>query len=1300
MKRPKIKGAARIALLYAVAGSVWILLSDRLIAGLVSNPERLTWLQTYKGWGFVLITAVLLFVERRWSEAALRTSRARFSSVVQAVPSVILWLSPNGEILEFNQEAERIYGRRREEVLGQNYFDLFLTEDIREIVKENQQRVVAGRQIRGFENPVKAANGEERILTWNAAPLLDDRGQPMGTIAVGHDITERKRAKQALEESEARYKELFDNINSGVAVYEARDNGQNFIFKDFNKSAEKIDAIKKEAVIGRSVVELFPGIKEIGLFDVFQRVWETGQPERHPITFYRDERAAGWRENYVYKLPSGEVVAVYDDISQRKQAERQLRYQADLLQNVSDAVIATNMNFTILSWNKAAEKIYGWTAAEAMGQDIRHLLLTLYPDDNRQEVLAQLRQEGFWQGEIIQTGKDGTPINIFASASLLKDRTGNPTGFVAVNRDITERKQAEEALRESERILNATGKLGKIGGWEHDLVTGKAVWTEALYDIIEIPYDREPPGVDEHLSYYSPRDRKVLMQAYNRAVKNGVPFDLELQAYTATKKPIWCRAQGEPVYENGKCVAIRGIFQDITERKQVEESLQRYTKQLEALHQIALKLAAKLDLDTLLSSIVSQAMQLVRSSGGGFFLYRPERDVLEWSVAIGSNHPPQGTVLHRGEGLSGRVWETGQPLIVDDYQQWEGHAAIYADYSWQSVVGVPVRQGEEFLGVLVVLDDKPGAFSSNDAELLNLLAPQAAIAIYNARLFEAEQRARQVAETLREATTALASTLQLQQVLDNILTYLERVVSYDSSTVMLIEGEHLRTVAGRGYPDSVEVTGHLFPLKDAYASRSGQLDQPVYLNDVQDEPQFILYQPGPDYIRGWLCVPLIVRGQPMGYLTLDSRQVGAYGEKEVELAQVFANQAAIAIHNARLFESERQQRLNAETLRQVTTTLASKTETEAVLDEILNQVKRIVPYQTANIALLKDDALRTVRWQGYDRFGSEQFMSELEQPLANYPMDVELVQTGQPVLIQDTHQEPSWVILDETDWIRAFLAVPIRLGERVLAELRLDSPTPGEFSLEDAERLRPLADAAAIALENARLLEAERAAQEQLRNLAEYLQTAREEERTQIAREVHDEFGQALTALKMDVAWLTKRLPPQETKLIEKTESMSTLVDGTMQMVRRIATELRPGMLDDLGLLATMEWQAQEFTERTGIVCELKLTEQDLGLERDLATALFRIFQEILTNIMRHASATRVEVNLESSPDELRLIIRDNGQGITPRQIDNLDSLGLLGMRERARAWDGSVTFQGKRGQGTTVTIRIPQPAVKEAQDD
>ena len=213
---------------------------------------------------------------------------------------------------------------------------------------------------------------------------------------------------------------------------------------------------------------------------------------------------------------------------------------------------------------------------------------------------------------------------------------------------------------------------------------------------------------------------------------------------------------------------------------------------------------------------------------------------------------------------------------------------------------------------------------------------------------------------------------------------------------------------------------------------------------------------------------------------------------------------------------------------------------------------------------------------------------------------------------------------------------------------------------------------------------------EQLRELSARLQSVREEERTRIAREIHDELGQALTGLKMDVAWLHKHLDQQQQPaLVEKTRAMSDLTDIIIQTVRRIATELRPGILD-LSLVATIEWQLQEFQTRSGIEGKLISAPEETTLDIDGATTVFRIFQEILTNVARHAQATQIEVSIEESATILTLQVRDNGRGITNSEIQSPKSIGLLGMQERARLQGGGVQFQGTAGQGTTVTILLP----------
>ena len=216
---------------------------------------------------------------------------------------------------------------------------------------------------------------------------------------------------------------------------------------------------------------------------------------------------------------------------------------------------------------------------------------------------------------------------------------------------------------------------------------------------------------------------------------------------------------------------------------------------------------------------------------------------------------------------------------------------------------------------------------------------------------------------------------------------------------------------------------------------------------------------------------------------------------------------------------------------------------------------------------------------------------------------------------------------------------------------------------------------------------------EQLRALTAYWQNAIEAERAYIAREIHDEFGQYMTALKMDLTWLVKRLPEGDEK-VERIHGMNTLVDDSITMMRRIATQLRPNLLDDLGLNAALEWQAKEFSRHSGISCKLSLPKHDLSLDPDLCTSLFRIFQETLTNVSRHAQATRVEVSLKQKEQAMILTIHDNGRGISENELEGTRSLGLLGLRERAAQWGGETNIHGIAGRGTTVTVRIPLPVL------
>jgi signal transduction histidine kinase len=297
---------------------------------------------------------------------------------------------------------------------------------------------------------------------------------------------------------------------------------------------------------------------------------------------------------------------------------------------------------------------------------------------------------------------------------------------------------------------------------------------------------------------------------------------------------------------------------------------------------------------------------------------------------------------------------------------------------------------------------------------------------------------------------------------------------------------------------------------------------------------------------------------------------------------------------------------------------------------------------------------------------------------------------GKSVFVTDIETDPLWAdyrTLASAHGLRACWSVPIKTAAgRVIGTFALYDREPRSPRRVEVEIIERASHVAGIAIQRRRL-------DEQLRALTAHLETVREDERTGIAREIHDVLGQALTAMKMDIAWLGRRLATSSRgtdELTAKLASMSDLSDEIIKQVRRISADLRPGVLDDLGLLAALEWQAQQFENRTGVQCSVWSNLCDTSVDRQVATAMFRIFQETLTNVARHAQARHVDVRLERQGEELRLEVHDDGKGISLEALHNVSSLGLVGIRERAARLGGRASIGPGNAGGTTVELTLP----------
>ena len=375
-------------------------------------------------------------------------------------------LDNKANVTVWNKVAEKISGYSAPEVIGHNKIWEWLYPD-KEYRKEVTRKAVAiikkGEAEEDSETTIRCKDGKAKIISWHSRYLTDSQGKIIGSISIGRDITEYKQAEQAMLESEKRYKELFNHMSSGVIIYEAKENGRDFIIKNVNPAVEKIEKIKKEEILGKSVLKIFPAVKDSSLFKVFQEVWKTGKPQKHPLSLYQDQRITGWRENYIYRLPSGEIVAVYDDITDRRLAEKELKESEEkyrtVFENTGTAMIIIEEDMTISVTNRQVEKLSGYSKEEIENK-MKWTEFVIPEDLERMKEYHLLRRKEKGSPptayEFSIRDKLGGIKNIWLNIGIIPGTKKS----VASLTDITDRKAYEGKLKKSiEDVIYTIGKI-------------------------------------------------------------------------------------------------------------------------------------------------------------------------------------------------------------------------------------------------------------------------------------------------------------------------------------------------------------------------------------------------------------------------------------------------------------------------------------------------------------------------------------------------------------------------------------------------------------------------------------------------------------------------------------------------------------------------------------------------------------------------------------------------------------------------------------------------------------------------
>ena len=585
-----------------------------------------------------------------------------------------------------------------------------------------------------------------------------------------------------------------------------------------------------------------------------------------------------------------------------------------IVENMGDAVIVLNAQDLVVDLNRAALELLHLDETTAIGRPACEVLAEL-------PALAERCQEpGEGQSEVmVQVGDTQRAYDLNITA--LRDSRGRISGCLAVLHDVTERQAAEavqrtaledtlqatEALRESERFLQGMFDAIQdgISVLDTDLtVTRVNQWMEKMY------VDQMPLVGKKCYALYQQRESPCPWCPSLHTLETGKAHSTTVPYPSAEQPAGWLQLSAFPQQDSqGRVTGIIEYVQDITERVEAGLVLQEKTEHLEALRQMSLELASQLDPDTLLQSIVARAVELLGGTVGGLHLYRPERNQLELAVVSGIDPSILGTALQPGEGLAGKVWESGEAISVADYQHWESRAAVFDTWSFGAMVGVPIRWGDESLGVLAVLSSETGIFTARDSELLTLLATQAAIALQNARLFDEARRRNRELALLNRVIAASAASQDFELILDMVCRELARALDLPQAAAGLLNEDKSRAVVVAEYqagewPSMVgrEIGMIGLPMVEHLLEQ----EAPLIVSNVRDDPlmESISELLQAREIRSLLLVPLLSTGGPVGALVLGSQEPRVFSSEDVTLAQRVAEQVSGAVARARLTENQ------------------------------------------------------------------------------------------------------------------------------------------------------------------------------------------------------------------------------------------------------------------------------------------------------------------------------------------------------------------------------------------------------------
>lgn len=1263
------------------------------------------------------------------------------ANLLQHVSDAIIATDQEFRITSWNRAAEALYGWAAEDVMGETVSKIVQTQFADTATHEDSSATLKAAGYWEGEVIQYTKDGTPLNIYARVSLVPDEQGSQVDVVAANRDITARKRVEAALQ---ARTDELNERVKELKCLYNIAElietpdisleailqGAVNLIptsWKHTRIASARVRLENQEyrsQDYAESPVQMASNIlvsgKPAGILEVCYHPDKAHANAAHTNAAHTDDPTFLEEERQLLQAITGRLGRTIE----RFRAEELLRYSEERFQVLSETTfegVAITENGIIIDANRRFPEILGYAFSAVIGKPLRDLVIPA----EREAVDSHLRSGHAHLHEHRMQRRDGTivAVEVYAHDVTYRERQVRVTAI----RDISERVKAQE---ERDRLFNLSLDMFSIAGFDGYFKQLNPAWQVVLgwdeTDLLAAPW----------LDFVHPDDRHATEVEMARLQRGEMVRGFENRYRCKDGTCRWLAWNSFPLLDDN---LIFSVTRDVTEQKAAEDALRQSTERLQILHEVDHAILLAQSPASTAEVVLQRIRQLIPCQYATVGLV--DQDAGEWHILAA--HAAE-TVHIQPETRSPldahwvTLLEQNRIVLAHGIAQFpESLPALDAlrAVGFQSLMIAPLRVQDTLLGAVNLMATAEHFFTWESVEIVRQMADSLAIAISQANLHEqVRQYATQLEQLVEQRTGELTTTnAQLQREIgerilaENSLRWELDVnaalselykpltiasLSFSEITGVILEQARKITGSVHGYVSAIdsvtqdnigytltEMLGKSCAVKGGDLrvvfpiSRSGEYGalwghvlntrQAFYTNTPQSHPDSTGTPEGHIPLEQFLSVPVILGAELIGQIALANPERD-YTDRDLIAVQRIAEFYALAIQRKRVEDEreqsqqrEREQRIFTEALNDIAVSLMSTPDLGEVLDRILDTVGRVVPHSAANATVFHEGEIRILRHHGYEKYMSVENAASIAKRLRDvWKQDDSSWQTvtriQRPMLIPDTHTDPMWVIYPGGDWVRSWLAVPILQEDIVLGTVMLDSSIPGFFQPHHVARLQAFANAAGVAIKNAQL----------------YEQSARVavlEERSRLAGELHDAVSQTLWSAKL----ITDMLPAlweRDPDMGRKTLSdLGEMTQAAIAEMRTLLLELRPDQLIESPLEEVLTQLAHTLGSRSGLQFNLALNPVALD-DANVKIALYRLAQESCNNIIRHAGASEVFLQLHDYPDRIELHIRDNGRGFDPDRVRS-GRLGLENMKQRVAAIGATLKMTSKPGVGTKVTV-------------